>query len=93
MQYGIVPSAQTRWTLLSLTEILGVPNCFCSQLSKRYGPVFTVHMGPNEVVVPAGYAAVKEALMNHADEFGERQPPRMLHEIGGGHGKGGHERT
>ncbi|XP_058627596.1 cytochrome P450 2K1-like [Onychostoma macrolepis] len=42
------------------------------ELSKKYGSVFTVHFGPKKVVVLAGYKTVKEALVNQAEEFGER---------------------
>lgn len=52
----------------------------CLQLSKKYGPVFTVHMGPQKVVVLAGFKAVKEALVTNAEVFGERSVP-MIAEI------------
>ncbi|XP_028979787.2 cytochrome P450 2K1-like [Esox lucius] len=42
------------------------------KMSKEYGSVFTVHIGPRKVVVLAGYKTVKEALVNHVEEFGER---------------------
>ncbi|XP_029913577.1 cytochrome P450 2K1-like [Myripristis murdjan] len=42
------------------------------ELSKKYGSVFTVYFGPNKVVVLAGYKTVKQALVNHAEEFGDR---------------------
>ena len=42
--------------------------CFFYQLSKKYGNVFTVYLGPKKVVVLAGYKTVKQALVNHADE-------------------------
>uniref|UniRef100_A0A673CBY9 Uncharacterized protein n=1 Tax=Sphaeramia orbicularis TaxID=375764 RepID=A0A673CBY9_9TELE len=41
---------------------------------KKYGSVFTIYMGPKKMVVLAGYKTVKEALVNYADEFGERHP-------------------
>ncbi|KAG8547301.1 hypothetical protein GDO81_028579, partial [Engystomops pustulosus] len=41
-------------------------------LSKKYGPVFSVQLGMKKMVVIAGYEAVKEALVNNAEEFGER---------------------
>ncbi|XP_049445405.1 cytochrome P450 2K1-like [Epinephelus fuscoguttatus] len=44
------------------------------KLSKNYGSVFTIYLGPKKVVVLAGYKTVKEALVNYADEFGERDP-------------------
>lgn len=45
------------------------------QLSKKYGPVFTVYLGPQKVVVLAGFKAVKEALVTNAEVFGERSAP------------------
>ncbi|XP_069063660.1 cytochrome P450 2G1-like isoform X2 [Pleurodeles waltl] len=41
-------------------------------LNKRYGPVFTVYMGSRRVVVLWGYDAVKEALVDQAEEFSGR---------------------
>ncbi|KAG3256091.1 cytochrome P450 2A13 [Ictidomys tridecemlineatus] len=46
-------------------------NCLM-KLSKRYGPVFTVHLGTRRVVVLCGYDAVKEALVDQAEEFSGR---------------------
>ncbi|XP_049984967.1 cytochrome P450 2A9 [Alexandromys fortis] len=43
-----------------------------TELSKRYGPVFTIHLGPRPVVVLYGYDAVKEALVDQAEEFSGR---------------------
>ncbi|XP_060639581.2 cytochrome P450 2G1-like [Anolis sagrei] len=42
------------------------------KLRDQYGPVFTVHLGPRRVVVLYGYKAVKEALVDHAEEFSGR---------------------
>ncbi|XP_018425391.1 PREDICTED: cytochrome P450 2K1-like [Nanorana parkeri] len=42
------------------------------ELSEKYGEIFTIHFGPKKMVVIAGYSAVKEALVNQADDFGER---------------------
>ncbi|XP_029769056.1 cytochrome P450 2G1-like [Terrapene carolina triunguis] len=41
-------------------------------LREKYGPVFTVHLGPRRVVVLCGHEAVKEALVDHAEEFSGR---------------------
>jgi len=49
--------------------------------------VFTVYLGPQKVVVLAGYKTVKEALVNYAEEFGERDPMRIMQEASQGHGK------
>ncbi|NXN45293.1 CP2CK protein, partial [Rhinoptilus africanus] len=42
------------------------------KLSGEYGPVFTVHLGSDPVVVLHGHDVVKEALIDHADEFAAR---------------------
>uniref|UniRef100_A0A8C2ZNQ3 Cytochrome P450 2K1-like n=1 Tax=Cyclopterus lumpus TaxID=8103 RepID=A0A8C2ZNQ3_CYCLU len=56
------------------------------KLSKTYGSVFTIYMGPQKVVVLAGYQTVKEALVTYADQFGEKESPRILRETNRGHG-------
>ncbi|XP_004616416.2 cytochrome P450 2C23-like [Sorex araneus] len=43
-----------------------------SKLSKVYGPVFTLHLGPSPTVVLHGYDAVKEALIDQGEDFFER---------------------
>lgn len=42
------------------------------QLSEKYGPVFTVHLGPRKVVVLYGYDVIKEALVDQGDDFSGR---------------------
>ncbi|XP_075463189.1 cytochrome P450 2A6-like isoform X1 [Ascaphus truei] len=42
------------------------------KMSEKYGPVFTVYMGSRPTVVLCGYQAVKEALVDHGDNFGGR---------------------
>ncbi|XP_062421997.1 cytochrome P450 2K1-like [Pungitius pungitius] len=53
------------------------------ELSKKYGSVFTVYLGPQKVVVLAGYKTVKEALVNHAVEFGEKHISPVNHDFSG----------
>ncbi|XP_073712798.1 cytochrome P450 2K1-like [Misgurnus anguillicaudatus] len=55
-------------------------------LSKKYGSVFKVHLGPKKIVVLAGYKTVKQALVNQADEFGEREITPIFQDINEGHG-------
>ncbi|XP_076987901.1 cytochrome P450 2F1 [Tamandua tetradactyla] len=43
-----------------------------TKLSKEYGSVYTVHLGPRRVVVLSGYQAVKEALVDQGEEFSGR---------------------
>lgn len=56
------------------------------ELSKKYGPVFQVYFGLKKVVVLAGYRTVKEALVNHAEEFGNREITPIFHDFHKGHG-------
>ncbi|XP_072464296.1 cytochrome P450 2A13-like isoform X1 [Notamacropus eugenii] len=42
------------------------------KIGKKYGPVFTVHLGQRTIVVLTGYEAVKEALIDQAEEFSGR---------------------
>ncbi|KAM8953737.1 cytochrome P450 2G1-like [Pelodytes ibericus] len=42
------------------------------ELSKQYGPVFTLYLGPQPAVVVCGYQAVKEALVEHSESFSGR---------------------
>jgi cytochrome P450 len=42
------------------------------QISQRYGPVFTIYLGPRRIVVLCGQEAVKEALVDQAEEFSGR---------------------
>ncbi|XP_039182157.1 cytochrome P450 2K1-like [Crotalus tigris] len=40
--------------------------------SKKYGPIFRIKLGFQEMVVLTGYETVKEALVNQADAFADR---------------------
>ncbi|XP_073442594.1 cytochrome P450 2K1-like isoform X2 [Dendrobates tinctorius] len=57
------------------------------ELSKKYGPVYTLQLGVEKVVVICGYEAVKDALVNHADEFSGRPKPIIADEKFEGHGE------
>ncbi|XP_037649485.1 cytochrome P450 2K1-like isoform X1 [Sebastes umbrosus] len=56
-------------------------------LSKKYGPVFTVYFGPKKVVVLAGYSTVRQALVNHAEEFGDREVTPIFYDFNKENGK------
>uniref|UniRef100_A0A8C5M1W2 Cytochrome P450 n=1 Tax=Leptobrachium leishanense TaxID=445787 RepID=A0A8C5M1W2_9ANUR len=59
---------------------------FIFKMAKEYGPVFSIQLGSEKIVVLCGYEAVKEALINYADEFSERPVIPMMTEISKGHG-------
>nr|XP_055050849.1 cytochrome P450 2K1-like [Misgurnus anguillicaudatus] len=56
------------------------------ELSKTYGNVFQVFFGPSKVVVLTGYKTVKEALVNRAEEFGDRDIQPVFKLLGDNHG-------
>ncbi|KAL8220007.1 UNVERIFIED_CONTAM: hypothetical protein K2H54_037639 [Gekko kuhli] len=41
-------------------------------LRERYGPVYTIYLGPKPFVVLCGYQAVKEALVDQGEDFSGR---------------------
>uniref|UniRef100_A0A8B7UK51 unspecific monooxygenase n=1 Tax=Castor canadensis TaxID=51338 RepID=A0A8B7UK51_CASCN len=50
-----------------------IPKSFYHEmLAKDYGPVFTLYLGMKPTVVLYGYEAVKEALIDHGEEFAGR---------------------
>ncbi|XP_033944523.1 cytochrome P450 2G1-like [Pseudochaenichthys georgianus] len=58
------------------------------KFSETYGPVITVYLGWQRVVVLVGYDAVKEALVDHADDFIGRGPLPFLMRATNGYGLG-----
>ncbi|MBN3301935.1 CP2K1 protein, partial [Amia calva] len=68
------PPGPAAWPVIGNLNILDMkkPQETLCQLSEKYGNVFTFHMGRHKVLVLTGYETVKEALVNRADDFGER---------------------
>ncbi|XP_075717021.1 cytochrome P450 2K4-like isoform X1 [Rhinoderma darwinii] len=56
------------------------------ELSKKYGPVFSVQIGSQKIVLLCGYETVKDALVNHAEEFSERPHVPIFHDLSKGYG-------
>lgn len=61
--------------------------CCPHQLSKRYGPMFTVHLGCQKTVVLSGYEAVREALVGTGQELADRPPIPIFQLIQQGGGR------
>ncbi|XP_035317645.1 cytochrome P450 2C26 isoform X2 [Cricetulus griseus] len=57
-----------------------------TNLSKVYGPVFTLYLGMKPTVVLHGYEAVKEALIDHGEEFAGRGSFPMAERLNKGFG-------
>ncbi|XP_062903935.1 cytochrome P450 2K6-like [Mobula hypostoma] len=56
------------------------------ELSKIYGPIFSLRLGLERAVVLSGYEVVKDALVNRAEEFMGRHQNRMTQKIRKNHG-------
>ncbi|XP_072346329.1 cytochrome P450 2G1-like [Scyliorhinus torazame] len=56
------------------------------KMSKKYGSVFTVWLGPRPAVVLCGFETVKEALVTRADNFGARGTVPSISKITNGYG-------
>ncbi|XP_007444790.1 cytochrome P450 2C55-like, partial [Python bivittatus] len=56
------------------------------KLTKKYGPVFTIWLGPKPMVVVCGYEAVKDALVTHSEEFGGRPSIPIINQLTKGYG-------
>ncbi|XP_034403975.1 cytochrome P450 2F5-like isoform X2 [Cyclopterus lumpus] len=56
------------------------------KLSESYGPVMTVYLGPQRAVILVGFDAVKEALVDQADDFTGRGPIPFLMRVTRGYG-------
>ncbi|XP_066452098.1 cytochrome P450 2C5-like [Eleutherodactylus coqui] len=69
-----------------VNEVIKLTGSPAAMLSKKYGPVYTIKLGEEKVVVLCGYEAVKDALVNHADEFSGRAKVPLFHEITKGYG-------
>ncbi|XP_035882911.1 cytochrome P450 2C19-like isoform X4 [Phyllostomus discolor] len=71
---GKLPPGPTPLPIIGNMLQLDVKNISksLSNLSKIYGPVFTVYFGRKPTVVLHGYEAVKEALIDQAEEFSGR---------------------
>ncbi|XP_053411256.1 cytochrome P450 2W1 [Nycticebus coucang] len=89
------PSSAPRWPpgprplpLLGNLHLLSVSQQDRSlmKLSKRYGPVFTVHLGLQRMVVLTGLVAVREALVGTGQALADRPPIAIFQLIQQGRG-------
>ncbi|XP_078097202.1 cytochrome P450 2F3-like [Mustelus asterias] len=62
------------------------PDRSLMKMSKKYGSVFTVWLGPRPAVVLCGFETVKEALVNRAEDFGARGTVPSIRKITKGYG-------
>ncbi|CAL1571053.1 unnamed protein product [Knipowitschia caucasica] len=58
------------------------------EFSKTYGPVITIYLGWQRAVALVGYEAVKEALVDQAEDFSGRAPIHFFNKATRGYGLG-----
>ncbi|XP_044521647.1 cytochrome P450 2C19-like isoform X1 [Gracilinanus agilis] len=68
-------------------NLKNIPESLC-MLAKEYGPVFTLQLGIQRIVVLHGYKAVKEALIDHGDQFAARGHMPIFEFVSNGFGVG-----
>ncbi|XP_044158719.1 cytochrome P450 2W1-like [Bufo gargarizans] len=70
------PPGPTPFPIIGNLHLLDVDRQDLSfmELAKKYGPVFTFHLGPLKAVVLVGYEANKDALLGASYDFGNRAP-------------------
>ncbi|KAI8492617.1 hypothetical protein Bbelb_296580 [Branchiostoma belcheri] len=81
------PPGPPAWPLLGHLPLLGGrPHVRFAEWSRRYGPVLGVRLGPQQVVVLNGYAAVREALVTKAEVFSSRPDLYLMRLFSNGKG-------
>ncbi|KAL6031144.1 hypothetical protein STEG23_035032 [Scotinomys teguina] len=72
IQRGVVAHAFNASRRKKLEDLCEFLDSLGYNLSKVYGPVFTLYLGMKPTVVLHGYETVKEALIDHGEEFAGR---------------------
>ncbi|KAK7174285.1 hypothetical protein R3I93_001480 [Phoxinus phoxinus] len=85
---GKYPPGPKPLPLLGNLHMLDLKKTYMSlwELSKQYGSVYTVHLGPKKVVILSGYKTIKHALVNLSEEFGDRDITPIFHDFNQGYG-------
>ncbi|KAF5900087.1 cytochrome P450 1B1-like [Clarias magur] len=73
------------WPLVGNAMQLGqMPHITFSRLAKKYGNVYQIRLGCNDIVVLNGYTAIRQALIQHGTEFAGRPNFISFQNISGG---------
>nr|XP_034352023.1 cytochrome P450 2C13, male-specific-like isoform X1 [Arvicanthis niloticus] len=85
-----LPPGPTPLPIIGNFLQIDVKNIYQSltNFSKTYGPVFTLYFGSQPTVVLYGYKAVKEALIDHGEEFSGRGRLPIFNKLFEGQGLG-----
>ncbi|XP_058023875.1 cytochrome P450 2C5-like [Ahaetulla prasina] len=85
---GQLPPGPTPWPLLGnllQQDVLPLYKSY-KKLIEQYGPIFTVWIGSKPLVVLCGHKVIKNALIDHAEEFGGRNIVPTIQRIFQNHG-------
>ncbi|XP_068136241.1 cytochrome P450 2B19-like isoform X2 [Hyperolius riggenbachi] len=82
------PPGPPRWPIIGNMHMINTktPHLTFLELAAKYGSVFSVRLGTLESVILCGYETVKDALINHAEEFSDRPELQVFMDISRGHG-------
>ncbi|CAI9592762.1 unnamed protein product [Staurois parvus] len=82
------PPGPTPLPIIGNMHILNMKTPYKSfiELSKKYGSVYSIKIGEEKMVILCGYETVRDALVNHADEFSGRPMIPLFDDIVKGHG-------
>ncbi|XP_072125176.1 cytochrome P450 2K4-like [Mobula birostris] len=82
------PGGPTPLPIIGNLHLLDLkkPHQSLMELSEKYGPIFSIKLGTMRAVVLTGYETVKDALINHPDEFGGRPHIPILDDLTHGYG-------
>lgn len=82
------PPGPKPWPIIGNIPNLNVQKPYLSfqELAKKYGPVFSIKIGAQKMVVLSGYDTVKEALVTHAEAFSDRPNVPIFMDITRGYG-------
>ncbi|XP_077058385.1 cytochrome P450 2K6-like [Siphateles boraxobius] len=85
---GKYPPGPKPLSLLGNLHMLDLKKTYMSlwELSKQYGSVYTVHLGPKKVVILSGYKTIINALVILSEEFGDRDITPIFHDFNQGYG-------
>ncbi|EGW03088.1 Cytochrome P450 2C38, partial [Cricetulus griseus] len=83
------PPGPKPWPVIGNLHILNLKRPYQTmlELSKKYGSIYSIHMGPRKVVVLSGYETVKDALVKYGNQFEERSRVPIFERLFNGKGK------
>ncbi|XP_063148688.1 cytochrome P450 2C5-like [Candoia aspera] len=85
---GQLPPGPTPWPFLGNVlqrDVLPLNKSY-KKLIGRYGPIFTIWIGSKPVIMLCGYEVIKDAFVDHAEEFSGRTSVPMIQRIFHNHG-------